>query len=1112
MNVTLAGDQSARRVRGALWISAGLLVAFLASLVFRSTGSYFEPLDGWGVAAFEMSMGIICLARWFEPGWHASRSVARAFPLVLGAACVSWATGDLALTVLFGGANASVPSLADAFYLGFFPLAYLSLMLLIRRGNAGSLLKTALDGLIAGLGAASLSAAYLFDSVRDTTGGGTLAAATKMAYPVGDLLLLALAVGSVAVLPKGYRRLLFIVAAAMAATATGDLYNLLQPNSKVGYIANSLAWPLALLILVLGMWMQPATVEKVEKDRTGSFALPILGALASLFILFDASTGHASRSAVGLSTGTLLVCAIRIGLNIREAQTLRSARFRSLIDKAWDLIVVAESNLEVAFITPSASRVLGYYPTELQGSPITEHVHPDDVDLLVQKLGEVPVGSTETATFETRMRHRDGAWRIIAWTASNLLSDLSVRGYVLNGSDVTEIRQAAEDLAAARDGALLASKAKSEFLSTMSHEIRTPMNGVIGLTELLLTTTLDSEQHELASGIKVSAESLLGIINDILDFSKIEAGKLELEEADLDVTRVVDDVGRMLAVAAHKKGLELIVDVGSDVPAALVGDKVRLQQVLLNLGSNAVKFTSEGEVVIRLVQLHEDNARVALRFEVIDMGIGIAPEDQKRLFRAFAQADSSTTRRFGGTGLGLAIARQLVDLMGGRLGLISAPGEGSTFWFEVSLGRGQMSPARRLDRDAASIAGQRAVIIDDNATNRRILRQQLTSWGVASVEAVDAYDAVHVVAAAARSGEPFDIGIVDLNMPGVDGMELAQILKSEPATASTTLFLLSSSGERLGAAESHLRGFAACLTKPVRSSELFDCLITNLSPERTSIPAPGQPDIQPIHTPEVAGVILLVEDNKMNQMVGSKALAKLGYAFDIANNGQEALLAVHRNAYDAVLMDCQMPEMDGYEATAAIRRIEQAAGARRLPIIAMTAGAMEGDREACIAAGMDDYITKPVNLEAISEVLDRWIRRKDQGGANGNGAKQGSPAGAPDPIDQAQIDVLSSLDDGDGTLLIEIIEQFLIETDEAAGVLAQSASRGDCKTLERTAHTIKGASGNLGATGLASVCAELELCGRQSDLGRAAALVERFEAEFTRVREALNRMTARART
>jgi len=1086
-------------VRWAFRIASTMVLAFLVSLILRRTGSYFAPIDGWGVDLFELGMGTMCIRRYLEPSWRSNRSAGRPFPLILGVSCISWASGDIAHTIeSLGGATPSVPSIADGFYIGFFPLCYLSVVILIRGGNRKTLVATSLDGLIAGLAVAALSAAYVFDAVKRTTGGSALSVSTSMAYPVGDLLLLALLAGGLAVLPREYKRFLGIASIAFVANAVGDVYNLLQPNSKIGYVTNAVAWPISLLILAIAAWAQPANAETVGTEVTAGFAVPTLGALASMSVLFSASVGHVGKPAIALATATFLVAGLRLALTVREAQALNSARFRSLIDNAWDLIVVTEADFRVAFVTPSAQRVLGYAPAGLQNRPITDLLHPDDIETLVDHLRDLTAGANETAAFEIRMRHRNGVWRTIAWTATNLLADPSVRGYVLNGSDVTEARQASEDLAAARDGALMASKAKSDFLSTMSHEIRTPMNGVIGLTELLLETNLDHDQQELASGVRVSAENLLVIINDILDFSKIEAGKLDLEETALNVPGVVDDVGRILAASAHGKGIELLVDVHPNVPTALVGDAVRIQQVLLNLASNAVKFTSLGEVVIRVSLLHENAERVALRFDVIDMGIGIAPADQERLFRPFAQADSSTTRRFGGTGLGLAICRQLIDLMGGELGLISAPGDGSTFWFELSLRRAENEQVPTSADSPPSLAGRRALVVDDNATNRMILLQQLASWGVEAVEAVDGYEALWLAAAAAEAGQRFDLGVIDLNMPGMDGIELAHDLKGDPTTASTTLFLLSSSGERLGAAEAHLKGFAASLTKPVRASELFDALISSV---HDGSPAPSNTPADQPENRETLGTILLVEDNKMNQLVGSKVLAKLGYRFDIANHGGEAVSAIHAARYDAILMDCQMPEMDGYEATAEIRRIE--GSTRHTPIVAMTAAAMDGDRDACLAAGMDDYITKPVRLEVVAAVLGRWVGRTVEDQATGQAATSSAEEIA-EPLDRSQIELLRNLDDGDGAVLGEIIDQYLTQTREGRSELARLIDSGDAHGLERAAHTLRGASANMGAGALASICAEMELRARAEELDGVAAALERFEFELRRVRDALN--------
>jgi PAS domain S-box-containing protein len=1093
-------------------VAAVLVGALFVSLIVRSDGSSYLPVDGWGVDLFELAMAAMTGARFFSRSWRSTSTSMTIFPLVLATACAAWAIGDVAVTVQsFGGASVPTPSVADAFYVCFFPICYLAFMILIRRGNNGSLLATSLDGLLAALAVSALSAAFVFESVLKTTGGGVLSTATTMAYPVGDVLLLALAIGALAVLPKDFQKFFGITAAAMATNLLGDAYNLFQPSSKVGYVANAIVWPVALLLIAVATWNLPEDARRVTSsrvvstdavgtERSAGFIIPIVGSMVGVAVLVAATLGEVGKPAMGLAAGTLLVCGLRLVLAVRAAQALTSARFRSLIEHSWDLIVIADADLHVAYITPSSERVLGYPPKDLLGHQLTETAHPDDALEVVERLHGLGGDTGRTTAFETRMRNRAGEWRTIAWTATDLLEDPAVRGYVLNGGDVTEARQATEDLAGARDLALAASKAKSEFLSTMSHEIRTPMNGVIGLTDLLLQTSLDADQHELATGVKVSAENLLVIINDILDFSKIEAGRLDIEEVPFDVTRVADDVGRILAGTATAKGIELLIDVHPDVPNELLGDSVRIQQVLLNLGSNAVKFTSEGEVVVR-VALTEDRAdRVSLRFEVVDMGIGIAKSDQERLFRPFAQADASTTRKYGGTGLGLAICRQLVELMGGTLGLVSAPGEGSTFWFELSLRRSENAAGRTAGVEPRRLDGRRALVVDDNATNRKILRQQLTSWGVDIVEACDGYAALRLAGAAAAS-DAFDFAILDLNMPGMDGVELGDVLRSDPTTGGMLLFLLSSSGQILNAAEARSHGFAATLTKPVRPSELFDCLLTNLN-EGVSTEVAASASNPATHS-EALGMILLVEDNKMNQLVGSKVLEKLGYEFDIANHGGEAVNAIQTRIYDAVLMDCQMPEMDGYEATAAIRRLEGAT--RHTPVIAMTAAAMDGDREDCLAAGMDDYITKPIRLEAVGEVLHRWVRAA---------SPKVEVSEAPDddsselPLDPSQIALLRSLDDGDGALLTELISQYLAQTNEGRGELARVVQVGDHGAVERAAHALRGASANIGAAGLAALCETMEQRAKADQLDDAGELVERFDAEFERVSEALNELMA----
>ena len=665
------------------------------------------------------------------------------------------------------------------------------------------------------------------------------------------------------------------------------------------------------------------------------------------------------------------LAAVGMGLMLRRSGTRQSSRFRSLVHNSSDLITVVDENANALYQSPSSRSVLGYDPDEVIGTKLTELLHPNDKSEVIGAFADLYDRPGATVELMFRLRNRAGAWVLMEGSIQNLIADKTVGGFVVNTRDVTEREQIATELAGARDTAMEASRMKSEFLASMSHEIRTPMNAVIGLTGLLLDTSLDGEQHEYASGVHTAAEGLLAIINGILDFSKVEAGRIELEDIDFDLSDLIEDVVALLGDNAHAKDLELLAHCSRDLPRTVRGDPTRLRQVLVNLVSNALKFTAVGQVVLRAAPVSNPDAEPGtLRFEVSDTGVGIAPEDQARIFDPFSQADSSTTRRFGGTGLGLAIAKQLIELMGGQLGCDSEVDHGSTFWFEIVLEAQQSGPDDRATR-VPNLEALRALIVDDNATNRLILREQLSSWGMHPDEANDGREALDTMRAAAARGEAYDLAVLDLNMPDMDGLELARTIGADPVIAGPRLFVLSSSG-RVAAEDSEAAGLSGTLTKPVRQSELFNCLIRGLRPAGAAEPVSRPAVVAPQRLNGSRGNVLLVEDNTMNQLVATRVMTKLGVNVEVAENGLLALSALEGHTFDAVLMDCQMPEMDGYEATREIRRREVETGAH-IPIIAMTAAAMDGDREACLAAGMDDYITKPIRVEEIDAALDRWL-------------------------------------------------------------------------------------------------------------------------------------------
>jgi two-component system sensor histidine kinase/response regulator len=791
---------------------------------------------------------------------------------------------------------------------------------------------------------------------------------------------------------------------------------------------------------------------------------------------------------------------------LRQAET----RYRTLVEQMPAVVYVQEigSPDSAMYMSSQIETLTGYSPEECKNPDLRwRMVHPDDREQM-QSEAEQPAEPGEVVATEYRVLHRSGR-TVWVRNESVIVEDEASGSRYWQGFmvDITERKRAEAELVEARLVAEEANRAKSEFLANMSHEIRTPMNGVIGMTGLLLDTDLSEEQREYAETVRVSGENLLTIINDILDFSKIEAGKLDLETIDFDLRNTVEEALGLLAERAQSKGVELVSLIEHDVPSALRGDPGRLSQILTNLLGNAIKFTEEGEAVLRVSLAEEQGGTAEVRFEVRDTGIGMTPEQRERLFQAFTQADVSTTRRYGGTGLGLVISKQLIEMMGGQIGVESEPGKGSIFSFTARLQR-QPGRSQTTITPRKSFEDLRILIVDDNETNRKILHNQVISWGMKNGQAEGGPKALEMLRAAAQRGESYDLAILDLHMPGMDGIELAHIIKEDPSIASTKLILLTSMGLRGEAEQARRVGFAAYLTKPVRQSKLYDAIATVVgSPAEAPSPADA-PLIDRRRAGEASTLarerlarVLVAEDNQVNQRVAVRMLERLGYRADVAANGLEATEALSRIPYAAVLMDVQMPEMDGYEATAEIRRIEAAGGGYRVPVIAMTANAMQGDREKAIEAGMDDYVSKPVRAEDLGAVLERWI----------------SETPAPDedtdaPLDHDVLVGLRELQGEDDTdIVAELADMFLDDARSGIQALEEAVEEGDAPAVERVAHTLKGSSGNMGARRMSALCAQLEVAGASGDFDLSPELLEQLREEFGRVDRALGAEVDRSR-
>jgi PAS domain S-box-containing protein len=783
----------------------------------------------------------------------------------------------------------------------------------------------------------------------------------------------------------------------------------------------------------------------------------------------------------------------------RAEEALRESeeRFRELAELLPEIVYEMDEQGLVTFVNRQAFEVTGYTEEDVQqGFEAVSLLAPSDREKAREHILKSISGEGQSYNEYTALRKDGSVFPVIAKSTPIIRQGKAVglRGILV---DITERKRAEEEVRQAKDAAEAASRAKSEFLANMSHEIRTPMNGIIGMTELALDTELTPEQREYLVMVKDSADNLLTLINDILDFSKIEAGKLGLDLIDFNLHDTLANTMKTLAPRASGKGLELVYQTPPRLPRDLVGDPGRLRQILVNLVGNAIKFTERGEVVVHVETQSQTEDGVELHFAVTDTGIGIPREKQELVFAAFAQADNSTTRKYGGTGLGLAITSQLVKMMRGRLWVESEPGQGSTFHFTAHFGLAQAPTKPHALRETVCLRDMPVLVVDDNATNRRILEAMLTHWLMQPSLAEGGWAGLAAMEQAKDAERPFPLVLIDAQMPDMDGFTLAQRIKESPGLAGATIMMLTSAGQRGDAARCRELGIAVYLIKPIRQSELLEAILVALGrPSREG----EQPTVLTRHSLREARRklrVLVAEDNVVNQELAVRLLEKQGHTVAVAGNGREALDALEKatsRGFDVVLMDVQMPEMDGLEATAAIRQKEKATG-RHLPIIAITAHALKGDRERCLAAGMDDYLAKPIQAKELLAAVEGAVLPAVE-------TRESVPA---EPRPEEILDRVTALArlDGDAKLLGELAGLFLADTARLLSAVRQAVTRGDAKALEYAAHALKSSVGNFAAHAAFEAAARLEMSGRQGDLAEAQEAYAALHQEVERLKPVL---------